>query len=315
MRAVTARALRVVPFLLALAPWTWFAVRNLSYAFDLVAIGLPVLFTVVAAGIAAYATVRRRSRFLVGAVSWLLAGTVAVAGPWRPESIPPPVRGFRVVAANVNSKNPNVERAVADALAQQGDVVLMLEEGRRGGWTAPAEYPTVIRPQYGNQVILSRFPARLLEKPGNWPNDFRAHRLEVDAPTGRVIVYMAHLKRPHLGPRGVVRIRSQLQAQRRERESLLASARKETAPVVIAGDFNTSDRSRGYRRLTGRFRDAMRAGRAGPTHVAIPWRPFLLRIDHVFIPRDWCASHPERFAMRGSDHRGLAVDVGPCPVL
>jgi endonuclease/exonuclease/phosphatase (EEP) superfamily protein YafD len=203
---------------------------------------------------------------------------------------------------------------VADALAEQGDVILLIEAGR-GRVTLPAEYPTVIRPRYSNQLILSRFPARLLDKPANWPNDFRAHRLEVDAPTGRVVVYLVHLKRPHIGPRRIIHIRSQLRAQRREREAMLASARAETAPVILAGDFNTSDRSRGYRRITGRFRDAMRARRGGPTYVATLWRPFLLRIDHIFVPRDWCASQAERFALHGSDHRGLAVDVGPCPVL
>ncbi len=84
---------------------------------------------------------------------------------------------------------------------------------------------------------------------------------------------------------------------------------------MVAGDFNTSDRSRPYRRITGRFRDAMRTGWAGPTYVKTVWRPFLLRIDHIFVPRDWCSARPERFALHGSDHRGLAVDVGPCPVL
>jgi endonuclease/exonuclease/phosphatase (EEP) superfamily protein YafD len=59
----------------------------------------------------------------------------------------------------------------------------------------------------------------------------------------------------------------------------------------------------------------MRAKRAGPTYVAALWRPFLLRIDHVFVPRDWCSAAPERFTLHGSDHRGVAVDVGPCPVL
>jgi endonuclease/exonuclease/phosphatase (EEP) superfamily protein YafD len=224
------------------------------------------------------------------------------------------VRGFRIVSANVNSKNRTIERAVADALAQQGDLVMLIEAGK-GHWTPPPEYSTVIRPTYSNQVILSRFPARLLDKPPGWPDDFRAHRLEVDAPTGRVIVYLAHLKRPHLGPRRILRIRSQLQAQRREREALLASARTEGAPVVVAGDFNISDRSRAYRRITGRFRDAMRARRAGPTYVADLFRPLLLRIDHVFVPKDWCSAQPERFTLHGSDHRGLAVDIGPCPVL
>jgi len=298
----------------ALAPWAWFGVRNLSSLFDLVATGIPVLALAVAVAIGVYAVLRKRRLLVIGVVSWLAAGTVAVAGPWRPEPVPPPVRGFRIVSANVNSKNPTIDRAVADALAQDADLVLLIEAGK-GRLSPPAEYPTVIRPTYSSQVILSRFPIRLLDKPQEWPNDFRAHRLEVDAPSGRVIVYLAHLKRPHLGPGRILKIRSQLRAQRRERESLLASAREETVPVVIAGDFNTSDRSRGYRRIAGRFRDAMRSRWAGPTYIGTLWKPFLLRIDHVFVPRDWCSGHAVRFTLHGSDHRGLAVDVGPCPVL
>jgi endonuclease/exonuclease/phosphatase (EEP) superfamily protein YafD len=298
----------------ALLPWCWFAVRDVTLLLDVVATGLPVIFTAAASGLGVYAAMRKHRLLAVAVVSWLLAGGLAVIGPWRPAQLPPPARGFRVVAANVNSKNPTIGRAVDDALAQGGDLVLMIEAGK-GRWTPPPEYPTVIRPQFSAQVILSRFPARLLDKPSNWPKDFRAHRMEVDAPTGRVVVYLAHLKRPHLGPRRILTVRSQLQAQRREREAVLRSARAEGAPVVVAGDFNTSDRSRPYRRITSRFRDAMRARWTGPTYVRAVWRPFLLRIDHIFIPRDWCSARPQRFALRGSDHQGLAVDVGPCPVL
>ena len=297
----------------ALVPWSWFVVRNLTLLLDLVATGLPVLYSLAALGIAIYAAVRKRRLLFVGAVSWLLAGTAAVVGPWRPQSVPPPVQGFRVVSANVNSDNRTIDRAVADALAQGGDVVLLIEAGK-ARLAPPPEYTTVIRPRYSSQVILSRFPARLLDKPAGWPNDFRAHRLEVDAPTGRIIIYLAHLKRPHLGPGRIIRARSQLEAQRREREALLKSARAEAVPVVVAGDFNTSDRSRPYRRITGRFRDAMRARWGGPTYVKTALRPFLLRIDHIFIPRDWCSARPERFTLHGSDHRGVAVNIGPCPV-
>jgi endonuclease/exonuclease/phosphatase family metal-dependent hydrolase len=189
----------------------------------------------------------------------------------------------------------------------------MLIEAGRGRFPVPPEYSTVIRPQYSSQVIMSRYPARLLDRPKNWPGDFRAHRLEIDAPGGRVIVYLAHLVRPHLGPRRFLKIRRQLHAQQQERDSLAVAARSETAPVILAGDFNTSDRSHGYRRLHDHFRDAMRARWAGPTFVAPLWRAFLLRIDHVFVPKDWCAVHPKRFTLHGSDHNGVAVTVGPCP--
>lgn len=297
----------------ALVPWMWFVVRSRTLLLDVVATGLPLLFPAVALGIGAYAAIRRRRLLVLGVVSWLVAAAVAVVGPWRPQAVPPPERGFRVVTANVNSRNPTIGRAVEDAVTRGGDLVLLIEAGK-GRWTPPPQYTTVIRPQYSAQVILSRFPARLLDKPAAWPNDFRAHRLEVDAPAGRIVVYLAHLKRPHLGPRRLLGIRRQLQAQRREREALLRSARAEEVPVVVAGDFNTSDRSGPYRRITSRFRDAMRAGSGGPTYVKAVWRPFLLRIDHIFVPRDWCSAGAERFTLHGSDHRGLAVDVGPCPV-
>jgi endonuclease/exonuclease/phosphatase (EEP) superfamily protein YafD len=298
----------------ALAPWTWFVLRDQGFVFDLAATALPALFALAGLGIGAWAAVRRRRPLAVGVVSCLVAGGVAVVGPWRPQSIPPPVGGLRIVSANLRSGNHTLDRGVADALAQQGDVVLLIEAGR-GRWTPPPEYQTVIRPHDSNQVVLSRYPARLVDRPAGWPKRLRAHRLEVDAPTGRLVLYLAHLVRPHLGPRGIFRVRAQMTNQRLERDALLASARAETAPVVLAGDFNTSDRSRGYRRITDRFRDAMRSRRAGPTYVAPLWRPLLLRIDHIFVPPDWCSSNPERFALHGSDHRGVAVDVGPCPVL
>jgi endonuclease/exonuclease/phosphatase (EEP) superfamily protein YafD len=296
----------------ALLPWAWFVLRNFGFLFDLLATGLPVLFPLAAVVLGVLAAVRRRPELVVGAVSWLLVAVVAVVGPWRPRSFPPPLRPFRIVSANVSSTNRTLDRAVADALAQQGDVVLLIEAGKAKFGTPPG-YSTVIRPTYSAQVIVSRYPTRLLDRPSEWPTDFRAHRLEIDAPSGRIILYLAHQVRPHLGPRRILKIRAQITAQRRERDSLLASARKETAPVILAGDFNTSDRSWGYRRLSGRFRDAMRSRWAGPTYVDPLWRPFLLRIDHVFVPRDWCAAHPRRLTLHGSDHRGVAVDVGPCP--
>lgn len=298
----------------ALAPWAWFAVRDLGWVLDVVADGLPVLFGLATAGMAGLATARRRPLMAVAVISCLVAGSVAVVGPWRPQATPPPVRGWRIVMANVSSDNDSVDRAVADAVAQRGDLVLLLEAGKDVP-PPPPEFSAVALPSYSNQRVLSRFPARLIDRPDDWPRRLRAHRLEVDAPSGRLVVYLVHLVRPRFGPRDLLRLRRQMTTQAREREALLASARREAAPVVMVGDFNSSDRGRGYRRVTGHFRDAMRSRWAGPTYAARPWRPFLLRIDHVFVPRHWCSSDAERFTVHGSDHRGVAVDVGPCPAL
>jgi len=293
-------------------PWLWFAVRSLGFVSDLAATGLPVIYAGAVVTLGIVAGWRRRPELMAGVVSFVVAATVAVVGPWRARPTPVPAPGFRIVSANVRSGNPQRERAVADALGQHGDLVLLIEAGK-AKFTPPPEYPTVIRPKDSSQIILARFPTRLLDRPAGWPSRLRAHRLEVDAPSGRVVVYLVHQVRPHLGPARILKIRSQLADQRREREALLRSAKTETDPVILAGDFNTPDRSRGYRRMASRFRDAMRAKRAGPTYVAPVWRPFLLRIDHVFVPPGWCAARPARFGLHGSDHRGIAVDVGPCP--
>ena len=258
----------------AVAPWTWFVVRDRTLLFDVVATGLPVLFPAVALGIGVYAAVRKRRLLIIGVVSWLVAGALAVVGPWRPQPVPSPVGGFRVVAANVNSRNPTIGRAVADAVGRGGDLVLLIEAGK-GRWTPPPEYTTVIRPQYSAQVILSRFPARLLDKPAGWPKDFRAHRLEVEAPTGRIVVYLAHLKRPHLGPGRILGIRGRLQVQRRERESLLRSARAEKVP------------GRGGRRL-----QHLRPEPALPAdHVALPGR-HAGRVGRADLREDVVAAFP-----------------------
>ncbi|MEP7059660.1 MAG: endonuclease/exonuclease/phosphatase family protein, partial [Actinomycetota bacterium] len=74
-----------------------------------------------------------------------------------------------------------------------------------------------------------------------------------------------------------------------------------TGPVVIAGDLNLSDRTHGYRILLSDFRDAMRAGAwAGDTFEQGIWRYALLRIDHLFVSRSWCAKDPSRFTVTGS---------------
>src|SRR3982751_1957330 len=105
----------MVAAIAALAPWAWFAARDLGFVFDLLATGLPLLLVVVALAAAVFVVVRRRHRELIGgAVSCLGAATVAVSGPWRPQPTPAPLRGFRIVSANVSSQNRTLEKAVAD---------------------------------------------------------------------------------------------------------------------------------------------------------------------------------------------------------
>lgn len=83
-------------------------------------------------------------------------------------------------------------------------------------------------------------------------------------------------------------------------------------PVILLGDFNASPRSRAYRRLTARLRDAQAAlphQRARPT---FPSRLPMLRIDHAFVSRSVHVVRVESLrspmARVASDHLPLMIE-------
>jgi endonuclease/exonuclease/phosphatase family metal-dependent hydrolase len=82
---------------------------------------------------------------------------------------------------------------------------------------------------------------------------------------------------------------------------------------VLCGDFNSTPRSRVYRRLAGRFVDAHRA--AGSRRPGGTWfSPFpLARLDHVFLDGGLSAGSANaagtRLARVASDHLPVVVDV------
>lgn len=88
-----------------------------------------------------------------------------------------------------------------------------------------------------------------------------------------------------------------------------------SAPVVLAGDFNTPPRGRTYGRLAARWGDSWREAGwgAGDTyHSDFP----VVRIDYVWRPRGWKTTQArvvEGLARGGlaSDHRALVVDLEP----
>jgi endonuclease/exonuclease/phosphatase family metal-dependent hydrolase len=185
------------------------------------------------------------------------------------------------------------------------------EASARAARSLSGAYPYQGRPRRGDQLVLSRFPLRRLDRPTSFPPKLTAERWEVETDSGRLVLYSARLSRPHAREPG--QIGAALARQETQVAALLRAATAERVPTLLAGDLNLSDRTREYRRLTGRFRDAMRAGLAGPTYMRLLYRPLLLRIDHLFVPRGWCTRDAHTFTMRGSDHLGVTADVGPCP--
>jgi endonuclease/exonuclease/phosphatase (EEP) superfamily protein YafD len=87
-----------------------------------------------------------------------------------------------------------------------------------------------------------------------------------------------------------------------------------SGPTVVAGDFNASPRWAAYKRMSRHFDDLVvewagaNERRVERTWAWRPGWPLLLRIDHVF-GSGVEAANVEVVEIRGTDHRGIVVDL------
>jgi endonuclease/exonuclease/phosphatase (EEP) superfamily protein YafD len=299
--------------LFAALPWTWFLVRDRHPVLDTIAIGLPVIVTVVIALGVLVAAARRRPVVLLGALSWFVFGVVTVVGPWVPQRTESPTDAVRVVAANVNGNQAREPVVAAELMAQDADVLVVSEINRQLDDLLSERFPHV-RDDRGDGppevAVFSRLPLTDLGLPDGLRGQ-RGARVRVDGPAGPFVLYAMHLDRPRFGPS--VGPEVSVRFHRAIVASLRDAAVAEALPVVVAGDLNLVDRSSGYRRLTGDLSDAMLAGWGRPTAYRPIGVPFLPRIDHVLMPTSWCSTRPSVIDLSGSDHRGVGATLGPCP--
>jgi endonuclease/exonuclease/phosphatase (EEP) superfamily protein YafD len=288
---------------LAALPWAWFLVRDRAPLMDLVAVALPPMGAAVVIVLAIIAAIRRSWLGLLVTVSAAAFTIVATIGPRLPQPSDPPSQPLLLVSANVFQGNTEAGAAVASLRATGGDVVAVFEA--EPSITEPMDqaYRHVIDENHIS--IYSTFPMRELPSGASIRRQVVV-RARVWGPAGPFIMYAVH----QMNPLYDAAFAEQTQAL----DALISRAHSERQPVVLAGDFNMSDRSRGYRAMTASFRDAMRAGDlAGSTYDHGLWSPLFLRIDHVFTSPSWCAASPGTFAVPGSDHEGIRTVLGPCP--
>ena len=188
---------------------------------------------------------------------------------------------------------------------------------RRLGYQAALEP----RSDYTGVGLWSRYPIvdaesmRLAGQRGNF-----SQRIRIDVAGTIVTVFNVHLNAPvdlQWRPTGNP-LDYRLIYQRRHRadqvEALLAQVRAQDGPVLLAGDFNLTDRTYEYRRLSEELTDsfASTGWGLGGTFPApgSDWRfarlsvP-LVRIDYIWAGKDVSprSAHPVEAA--GSDHLGL----------
>lgn len=300
------RSTLVLGAVLVAAPWLWFAVRDHDGEIaDTIAVGLPLVAVVLPLLLVALAVWRRRLLPLFVAMSVFAACIVAIVAPRLTQPSPAPTTPIRIATANVFDENPTPDATIAALVARQVDVLATVEMGP-DFWTAMdgvTGLPYAI--EYGEIGVHARWPIELLG-PEGMPRT-RILRIGVDAPGTPFVLYVAHALNP-------LHDYSTFADQQALARMIVANASRERRPVVIVGDFNTSDRAVAYRIFDGSLRDAMRAGGFAPsTYFGGLWPLLLLRIDHVFVSPSWCAADPSSFDMPGSDHHGIQVTVGPCP--
>lgn len=290
--------------LLALGPWTWFLVRDAWAPLDAIAVGLPILGLagLLVGGLASVRTGRLVP--LAAGLSCAAAVATGILAPRAPQDATAPDQPIRFAVANIQRGNGTSERAIGALRAQEPDVMVAIE--MPPGFAArlqEASGELVHHLAHGELGVWSRWPVRSQALPTGYP-DVRLLRVRVEADQPFVL-YAFHARNP---------LYEESFADQRRLDELLAGAAEEAGlPVVLAGDFNLSDRAQGYRVLTETYRDAMRAGTwASDTYDLHVWRALLLRIDHLFVPAGWCAQRASTFDVPGSDHDGIAATVGPC---
>jgi len=140
----------------------------------------------------------------------------------------------------------------------------------------------------GQLAVLSRYPlkdwaARTYSSGGR-----TALALQLDADGTRLTVITTHFSTAY-PPNGLRQdwralaeyLDSVSAAREDEVRELLAFAKDQEGPVLIAGDFNTPPRGRVYRELTSHYRDAFPAVGRGAGYTFISSRP-RYRIDYFF---------------------------------
>jgi endonuclease/exonuclease/phosphatase (EEP) superfamily protein YafD len=291
--------------ILAVLPWSWFLVRNLGWPAEVVAVAFPLIggVLIVVLGIVAFAM--RRIAPLAIASSLLILTVVVTSLPRMPVRTAPPRSGVRLLSANVYELNREPQAAAAALASSDADIVVAVEPPPGFGRVFASSDPSrTYAIEDTKSVIHSRFPIESAPIPSSLPPS-RLTRAIVQGPAGPFVLYAVHA----FNPAYESTFTQQLTFVARLRHAALG----ETMPVVIAGDFNMSDRQQGYRDMTSSFRDADRAGWAADTYDHGIWRALLLRIDYVFIEPSWCAADAHRVDVPGSDHEAVEATVGPCP--
>lgn len=312
--------MRILIPLLALLPWSWYLIRDLSPWMDLFAIGMPLMLLSAFAFLLVWSW-RWPRRLWPALLSWLLFSAAVMLLPQRPLAAKPPQRGITLVVANTQMPHRSVDEVLDLLLERRADLLVVVENSTPLHRKLRDRFPHHLKffpdwPRYDEAPapligLYSRFPLELLEQvDSKRPTDgIPGIRAVVRGPEPFVL-WALHVPRPTLL---LDSWSAEFPTHGAIVERTVRAIATEELPVVVAGDLNSPDRGRSYRLFTSQLEDGMRGGWRWPTSVkSFLFRLLHLRIDHILIDKEWCASAAQRFPLIRSDHRGVSAIIGPC---
>ncbi len=217
---------------------------------------------------------------------------------------------LKVMSYNVWRKNTDMTAVARVILGEQPDLVLLQEINSEGLKKLITNLETIggreiysVEAAAIHQAIISRFPLEQLES--SWKKG-RTQKVLATAPWGPILVLNTH------PPRGQWHRRHKQMARLLDADVIPCDI-----PVILGGDFNTTDQSLTYRLINRHLDNAhWQSGQGfGFTYPSSRYRlkdlvpcPPLVRIDHIFYSSHFKTRHAATLGDDGgSDHLPVAL--------
>ncbi len=250
----------------------------------------------------------------------------------RPPIVPrPDSRQIKVLTFNIHGEADILDPMVKILQACDADIVALQELSREAADCFKAAlserypYQALYTTRYASQGqgVLSRFPItaeRYWQNPHIAMHTLGHLRVELDVEGTTITLYNAHPIHPGMGNDGF-----STRPRGAEIDVILAQAASDSGPILIMGDFNMTDQSEDYERITQRFGDSF--GTVGwgmgftfpdlsdfqslPSYWPLPVRLFrFLRLDYIFHNSYFQPLHTYVWPTAGgSDHRPVFAEL------
>ena len=263
------------------------------------------------------------------AVFVLIFGPLFVPLGYRAPVIQEGAPTLTVLTYNVHALNEDVD-AVADAILASGADVVALQELERGMATGLTQrlaerYPyrdLIPEAGWSGLGVFSTVPVRAEQQRMGGTGRRNPQVVTLELPWGDTTFVNVHnLSIPRTLPDWPSEITASLRQRQRVADAILTFSRQRSAPLIVVGDFNTTERSTAYETVSLALADSWRevgfgfghtfpGGPRSPTPFGVSVPPWLLRIDYVFHSSEMVAASADIGPWDGgSDHRPVLVTL------